>query len=170
LVADVPRAGEATAWWQLYHQELQPGQHVILPMLTGSMLPVLPVGSVIEITGVRGRECRRGDVVVFRQDDRLVAHRLLVRLSVAGRGGFLQAGDSISRPGWIGPDVIVGLVTAVRLAGGERRDLRTPAALHDGRRRAARRFLRLATGPLWSAARKVKAWCTHSGTDSTGSG
>ncbi len=152
------RLDAAAAWWRLFHGRLAPDERVEMPMLSGSMAPILPVGSTLIIAGVRGDACRMGDVVVFREQDRLVAHRLLLGLPCGRARVFLQAGDGVSPLGWVAPGSILGLVVAVRDADQSTRDLRRPEARREGVRLARRRLRRLVTSPWSSPLRKAKAW------------
>jgi len=125
------------------------GERVTLPMLTGSMVPLIPAGSEIEVEGLaHDHALAVGDVVVFREGSRLVAHRLLFACPAPAPGWFLQRGDGVSDAGIIGRRAVCGLVVGVTTAGGHRHDLRTPAALHHGRRLARRNLYRLALAPL----------------------
>jgi len=110
------------AWLALTGQSPGPEGPVRLPMLTGSMLPDIPVGAVLEVEKVPGEHCRPGDVVVYRVDDRLVAHRILWRIGLGSRRFFFEKGDTNERGGWIRSGKVCGLVTAIH-AGPDRRPL-----------------------------------------------
>jgi len=59
-------------------RELAGANHSIdIPISGGSMGAALPNGSVARILLADGATCTRGDVVVFRLDDQLVAHRVV---------------------------------------------------------------------------------------------
>jgi len=152
------RLDAAAAWWRLFHGRLAPDERVDMPMLSGSMAPVLPVGSTLIIAGAHGEVCRVGDVVVFRDDDRLVAHRLLWGWPPGRARAFLQAGDGVSPVGWISTRAVLGLVVAVRGPDQSTRDLRSPEARREGCRLARRRLRRLVTAPWLGPLRKGKAW------------
>jgi hypothetical protein len=158
LADDADRLDAAAAWWRLFHGRLRPDERVEMPVLSGSMVPILPVGATLVITGVRGDTCRVGDVVVFRDADRLVAHRLLWGWPPGRARFFLQAGDGVSPVGWISTGSILGLVTAVRHLDGATRDLRLPEACREGRRLARRRLRRAATTSWQGPLRKGRAW------------
>lgn len=84
-----------------------------LPVFTGSMLPGIPVNSIIQIEKTEARYCRRGDVVVYRDKERLVVHRLLLRLGWGSTLLFYEKGDSNPRGGWIKGSQIRGRVLTV---------------------------------------------------------
>ncbi len=152
------RLDAAAAWWRLFHGRLSPDERIEMPMLSGSMAPILPVGSTLIIAGVRGEECRPGDVIVYRDEGVLVAHRLLWGWPPGRARRFLQAGDGISAAGWIDAKGILGLVVAVRQTGSSTRDLRSAEASREGRRLARRRLRRLVTAPCLGPLRKGRAW------------
>ena len=157
-------ADDTSPWWRLASGRLAPDERIELPMLSGSMAPVLPVGATLLIGGLPpagGSKCRTGDVAVFRDGDRLVAHRLLLEVPPIRPLVFLQAGDGISRAGWVRATALAGLVVAVRTQAGEPCDLRTPAARRQGRQLARRRLRRLLSEPLRRLARKGISWLTH---------
>jgi len=129
---------------RLFQKRLEPGEHVTLPMVTGSMAPLIPAGAFIEVVAAPadGR-LTVGDVVVFRQGAKLVAHRLLFGCALPAPGWFLQRGDGVSRIGFVTVGDIVGLVVAVRRAHDGRHDLTTASARHDALRTARRTLYRL---------------------------
>ena len=129
------------AWLALTGQTPAPPGPVRLPMLTGSMLPDIPVGAVLEVEKASGDHCRPGDVVVYRLDNRLVAHRILWRLALGGRRLFFEKGDTNERGGWIRGAQICGLVRAIHL-GPERQELpRNPDRVRQGRTAVLRELL-----------------------------
>jgi hypothetical protein len=139
---------QATDQWRLLQGTLAPDETITLAVQSGSMLPLLPVGATIEIAPCAGNRCQRGEIVVFRQQRRLVAHRLLFGWGDGPGGWFLQRGDGTSPAGFIRPGAILGRVVAVTAADGVRHDLRTAAARDDGLRRARGSLARLARDTL----------------------
>jgi hypothetical protein len=137
---------------------LTPDDRVEMPMMSGSMTPILPVGATLIITGVRPGACRTGDIVVFHDGERLIAHRLLLGWPPGRARVFLQAGDGVSALGWIAARSILGLVTAVRGPDQLPRDLRLPEARREGARLARRRLRRIVSEPWLEPLRKGRAW------------
>jgi signal peptidase I len=82
-----------------------------IPVDGGSMRPFLQDGDQAQIKhGVR--KLRTGNVVVFRQDNQLVAHRLLTQRS---DGFYLTKGDNVqSADPLVAADRVVGRVVAVQ--------------------------------------------------------
>lgn len=82
-----PRPSEAALNAALQMWQSAGRRHTI-PIEGSSMLPLLRHGDRVTVThGLDG--LRRGDVIVFRRGDRLVAHRLLK----TGRQTFITKGD-----------------------------------------------------------------------------
>jgi hypothetical protein len=82
-----------------------------LPVLSGSMLPCLRPGGRVCIECAGSARARAGDIIVFREADRLIAHRLLVRLSLGRRSYLFQMGDAAGMGYWVQEKQVVGVVT-----------------------------------------------------------
>lgn len=114
------REQQLDAWLALTRSKLQPGQIVLLPVLSGSMLPDLPLGSLLEIEAVQPRDCRYGDVVVFQESaQRLIAHRVIGRLRLGSCLVFLQKGDNNATGCWTRGAGVRGRVKRVLPADGD---------------------------------------------------
>ena len=107
------------SWLALTGEGPVPEGHIRLPVLSGSMLPHIPVQSVIHIKIIEASDCSPGDVVVYRDGDRLVVHRLLWRLGWRSAVLIFEKGDANNRGGWIRGHQVLGLVLAVELKDGE---------------------------------------------------
>lgn len=83
---------------------------VSLPMLTGSMAPVIPVGARLQIAAARRRAFGVGSVVVFSRGDKLVAHRLLFGLGIGPGALYLEKGDWNAKGGLIRRREVRGVV------------------------------------------------------------
>jgi hypothetical protein len=86
---------------------------LLLPVLSGSMLPEIPMDAVIHIQTTDAGHCHPGDVIVYREGDRLVVHRLLMRLGLGSPAIFYEKGDANAKGGWIRARRIRGLVIAI---------------------------------------------------------
>jgi hypothetical protein len=125
----------------LLHGRLAPDARVELPVLSGSMRPLLPIGARLEIAGAGWHGREPGEIIVFRGAGTLTAHRLLLAAPLPGRPLLYQKGDALPSGAWIGAGRVVGVVTAVTAADGARLALDTPEARREGRV-LARRYLR----------------------------
>ena len=108
------REQQLDAWLALTGQD--PGRQgsVRLPVLSGSMLPAIPLGALLEIELANDPVCRVGDVVVFQAGpERLTAHRVLAGLKLGSRHWILQKGDSNALGHWISRSRVCGLVVRV---------------------------------------------------------
>ncbi len=87
---------------------------VSLRVLSGSMSPAIETGDLVSIAPCSWKECRTGDIIVFKRGYTLVSHRLLLKIRFGGRAFLFQAGDAMSRGELIEPESIVGRCTEVR--------------------------------------------------------
>jgi hypothetical protein len=92
------------------------------PVSGSSMWPVLRSGERIVVRH-GGRTPVVGDIVVFLQEDRTLAHRVIRRRGEGADFELRAKGDCtlVADPGWLGPERIVGVVEAVVRSGRVRR-------------------------------------------------
>jgi signal peptidase I len=88
---------------------------VLAPTQGGSMQPLIPEGALIEVEPRGPEALRRGDVIVFRSGEALVAHRLVGKTEAGGNLRFITRGDAAS---WgvrqeVAPEQVLGRVSAV---------------------------------------------------------
>ncbi len=112
----------------------------MLPVLSGSMAPLLAPGMEIVIRGARWRDCRAGDIIVFRRGDDLTAHRLLLVVPLPGVTLLYEKGDANQRGRWIRGRKVAGIVARARGAAAAPVDFDAPSA-RQAARIAARRQL-----------------------------
>jgi len=117
-VADEKNEEMFDAWLKLKYGSLQQGETVTLPVLSGSMLPLLVPGRDIKIQGVSYQDCAKGDIIVYKDNNRLSAHRLLLRLRFRGKDYIFQKGDAIDFGSWISAGQVVGIVVETKNANG----------------------------------------------------
>jgi len=122
------------------------GKTIEIPISGLSMGATLPAGAraLVEL----GAEPHEGDVVVFRQRDRLVAHRLVYRAVRGGMSRYLiTRGDARIAPDPpISPADIVGRVTGVQGS-----DAALPPSPLSSRRKSARIAIGLALAAVRTA-------------------
>ncbi len=120
-----------------------------------SMFPAVPGGSVLRVESVKVEDLRRGDVIVYRVMDRMVAHRLVRKELVHGRIRLIARGDAF--PGTalekVEPSQVLGRVAAIRWG---RWQVRIDAGLG---RLLGRVAARISTAISWSypALRRLRA-------------
>jgi len=166
LQDDCPLIDEAAGQYRLIHGNLAATETVWLTVQSGSMLPLMPVGARIEVAPVEGPRCRVGDVVVFPDGERLVAHRLVFGWGHAPGGWFLQRGDGFSPTGIVRPGSILGRVVAVRRSAADEVSLTGADQRWQARREARRSLVRFVHSLLVSPVRKVRRWRTRGTSDS----
>jgi len=154
MTTDSRTQDEAVAQWSLLKGTLAPGETVTLAIQSGSMIPLMPVGSRITIEPTSGDCCAVGDIVLFRQQSRLVAHRLLFGWGHEPGGWFLQRGDGVSPLGFLRARAILGKVIAVERSQGEVVDLTTPEARTGGLHAARQSLASWVRSTFRSAIRK----------------
>jgi len=116
------------AWLGLKYGSLRPGEVITLPVLSGSMMPYLVPGKEIKIQSVSWSDCRPGTIIIYKEHNRLSAHRLLLRVNLFGTCYLYQKGDVNPYGHWIGADRVVGVVIETHDANGHYIDFRTEEA------------------------------------------
>ena len=83
------------------------------------MMPYLRPGGHVRIECDGADRARPGEIIVFHEADRLVAHRLLVRLGLGRRRYLYQRGDAAGIGSWVREHQVLGVVTVSTDAGGK---------------------------------------------------
>jgi hypothetical protein len=92
---------------------------VWLPVLSGSMGPLLIPGDEVLILPCSWKCCGTGDIIIFRQGLSLFVHRMIFRGRFFQKVLIFQKGDAMERGGFIPPDSIVGRCARRRRGGKE---------------------------------------------------
>ncbi len=135
--------------------ELSMSKDVELPMLSGSMSPTIVCGNTIRIRPVSWNRILRGDIIVFKDNGRLIAHRLLARISFGRFHLAYQKGDTNDLGKWISGRCILGIVTAAWDTSGNRVYLRNEAK-NLMQRTAYTHSLRVIINPFFRISRLFK--------------
>ena len=147
-----------TAWLGLHFSDVRRGKQVTLPVLSGSMAPLLVPGGTVRIEQTSWRACRPGDIVVFREDGHLTAHRLLYALCLRGRWYLYQKGDANEYGSWLKAEQVVGVAVEARSADGARVEFRTARARRRQKARVPRQLVRDLWSRLLALARRARSW------------
>lgn len=100
-------------WVDLINGLVPYGRTVELPVLSGSMSPLIKPGSTIRIRSASARNIHAGDVIVFYEKNSLTTHRLLMRIPPWGGSLLYQKGDANRFGSWIRGSRVVGVVDAI---------------------------------------------------------
>ena len=156
---DVMEKGEMfAAWLGLQFAEAAPGSIATLPVLSGSMAPDLLPGLLVRIKAVPWRDCRAGDIIVFREGTRLTAHRLLCRIRLGRRTLFFQKGDANRLGTWIQGERVVGIVSEKQAADGKWVELSARPMRRRSRRKALSHLMRCLFSRCLGPARWTRRW------------
>ncbi len=135
------------AWLALTGQIAAPAEPVQLPLLTGSMVPAIPVGATLHIVSATAAKCHAGDVVIFVEDERLLAHRVLLVLRAGPWHWLLEKGDANALGKWRCADTVRGRVIGFELADEPSRgDPANPALASQGLRQHLKQFIKTLGG------------------------
>jgi signal peptidase I len=126
-------------WLDLFSGEVD--RDLVLPLLSGSMADALLPGDMLTVRALDGKNAHIGDIVVFRDDRKLVAHRLIFVFRLFSFALFMEKGDANPTATIIKPEMIVGRVEAARRNGILVMET-TPEARRKGRRLASRALVR----------------------------
>jgi signal peptidase I len=85
---------------------------VVLPILSGSMAGTLLPGDILLVRPLGGKKAHTGDIVVFRDGGKLVAHRLIFVFRLFSFAFLVEKGDANRTATIIDPKSIVGRVEA----------------------------------------------------------
>ena len=105
-------------WLELLDDSLEIGGIVELPVLSDSMMPIMVPGRMIKIQRACRDQCSPGDIIVFRDGQKLTAHRLLFSLRVGGVYYCFQKGDANPYGQLIRAERVIGRVIESQDAGG----------------------------------------------------
>jgi signal peptidase I len=83
-----------------------------LPVLSGSMLPLLNIGDNVLVQSIEPSKVKPGDIIVFRDLDRFIVHRV-IKTYKNEQISFLQKGDNAKTAEIVSGENLIGMVTLV---------------------------------------------------------
>ena len=86
-------------------------------IMSGSMRPLMDIDDRVLARPVDPEEVKPGDIILFRNSDALVTHRVVKVIRHNGKAMILQRGDAGGTPGTITPEAIVGKVVGIEKNG-----------------------------------------------------
>lgn len=98
------------ALWGDLHQKKR---KLWLPVLSGSMLPLLHIGDKVLVQSVEPSIIRTGDIIVFKELDKFIVHRV-IKTYKNERVYFLQKGDNSMAAEIVQSENLIGMVTLLR--------------------------------------------------------
>ena len=96
-------------WADMHHQK----QESWLPVLSGSMMPLLQIGDEVLVQSANPGSIRPGDIIVFKNQDKLIVHRVIRRYG-DDNPSFLQKGDNTTSGEIIRSEDVIGKVITIR--------------------------------------------------------
>jgi signal peptidase I len=85
-----------------------------LPVLTGSMSPLIRPGDHVLVVRMDVGRISIGDIVAFRYGDNIVVHRILKKQKTYGDTCFKEKGDATYYSRLVSADNVIGRVTALK--------------------------------------------------------
>jgi signal peptidase I len=83
-------------------------------VVSNSMYPVIRRGDQVLVERARPDKVRFGDIVVFRQDEKLTVHRVIGKRKVGDEYHFQEKGDASLQSSLVPPKGIIGRVVNIR--------------------------------------------------------
>jgi len=110
---DKSYTNETALWKSILHNQ----KEAWLKMHSGSMSPLMPTGAEIFVKYLEHKTIRVGDIVLYIDENQLVAHRIL-KVNRA-KNQCLQGGDSSPITSVISIDNIIGVIEKIKVNGKE---------------------------------------------------
>lgn len=99
---------------ELKMQQWQENNEIHLIKFTGkSMNPFLKNGDILKVHFLQNAVFQIGDIVLFKQQNNLIAHRLIDKTIQNSTNVFLEIGDNGFNPTFLNPIFIVGKIIGV---------------------------------------------------------
>jgi signal peptidase I len=153
---------------EMWLEACEKGRTVSFKIASGSMSPFIEIGDIVKVRRVEPSKIHVGDIVAFKDSQRIIVHRV-VRINRASGGfSFFQMGDASGYASGLKSDDIVGKVFAINKNG---REVRLDSPKHvignrlfgwrallvdyvnQGQHRAVSTGLRLFFRPAWRLCR-----------------
>lgn len=101
-------------WYELYRRN----GGMWLTVLSGSMAPLMEIGDGILTRRIEPHRVRFGDIIVFEEANRLVAHRVIGKRGTDHHILFLQKSDANTHAASISARKVIGKVICIKKSGG----------------------------------------------------
>lgn len=97
-------------WDELYAKK----REAWLTVFSGSMAPMMQIGDRVLVKRVAPKQIHFGDVIVFKEADKLITHRVIGKRVTNPNIIFLQKGDSNTVATGIFAESVIGKVACIR--------------------------------------------------------
>lgn len=151
-----------SAWLDLITGVYKDGEIIELPVLTGSMMPLLVPGKKIKIICMFHPKINIGDIVIFKEGNKLNSHRVILKILLFNRLFLYQMGDLNRFGNWINSDKVVGKVISTQDEKGVYTDLRSPQKQAESKKKTAKQIYTLIYNILLIGPRSIKRWLRES--------
>jgi len=89
-----------------------------LTALSGSMAPLIRIGDKVKVRTTSTEAIGFGDIIVFREEEKLIVHRVVAKGEFDHQLFFLQKGDCCSPPIRIPAECVIGKVSEIHKPSG----------------------------------------------------
>jgi hypothetical protein len=145
-------------WLNLLDGTFSDGDIIELPVLSGSMMPLLIPGKKIRIKCLKKPDVRAGDIIVYKKGRELISHRLIIKIPFVKNIYLYQKGDTNRYGSWIKIEQAVGVVDSVQDEWGNFISIDTPEKKREGKGLAIKHMFY----SFWNIAlifpRRMKRW------------
>jgi signal peptidase I len=86
-------------------------------VISSSMSPMIRSGDQVLVERTGYDNLRFGDIIVFKNDKRLIVHRIIGKREVGGEYYLLEKGDAVLQSSLVPPKQIIGRVVNIRKQG-----------------------------------------------------
>ncbi len=143
-------------WLNLLDGNYDDKEVIELPVITGSMMPLIIPGKMIRIKCIKEPDISVGDIIVFKKGKEITSHRLIVKIRLCKKTYLYQKGDSMRFGEWINVQQVVGIVDSVQDGKGNFISLITSGKKKEGRDLAVRQLFRTFLNLFLILPRRIK--------------
>ena len=97
----------------LYEELLLKKGELLLTARSGSMAPLIRIGDKVKVKTTSPEAIGFGDIIVYREEEKLVVHRVVAKGKFDRQPFFLQKGDRSSSPLRIPAECVLGKVSEI---------------------------------------------------------
>ena len=99
---------------ELWHELYAKKREAWLTVFSGSMAPMVQIGDKVLVRQVALKQIRFGDIIVFKEADKLITHRVIGKRVDSQHIVFLQKGDNNTFATGIFAESVIGKVACIK--------------------------------------------------------